>query len=330
MPVPEISGKRILFGVLNWGMGHASRSSVLIEMLTRNRNTVEIVSSGMAFAYLKKRFPELKIYDLEHAELVYPKHSQLWFALLMQRKKIFGSIQHENNWLKKHLTTNHADLVISDNCYGFYHKNVHSIFMTHQLHLKAPFFEGRLNTKIRSLIDPFNEIWIPDTAGDLNLAGELSHPPLADKNCTYIGTLSVLEKNNLPQRYAYCAVISGPEKQRSLFESSVIEFLKNKKKPAVVIRGVFSPDVSASTLNNIQIHDFLHGKELAHVINQSEVVICRSGYSSIMDLYTLEKPCLLLPTPGQTEQEYLCKKHMQQGIKTLENVEPVRISLCKG
>ena len=39
---------------------------------------------------------------------------------------------------------------------------------------------------------------------------------------------------------------------------------------------------------------------------QSEVVIARSGYSSIMDLVKLRaSKVLLVPTPGQTEQEYL-------------------------
>jgi hypothetical protein len=329
MPVPQISHKRILVGVLNWGMGHASRSSVIIENLIGQQNTVELVSSGIAFNYLQNRFPNLTIHNLNFPELIYPSHNQLWLNLLLQQKKITGGIKQENNWIKKYVETNVFDLIISDNCYGFFHESVQSILITHQLNLKTPFFEKKLNRKIQYLIAPFNEVWIPDEEGEMNLSGELSHPVLASKKCVYIGALSALQKTLLPSKYTWCAVISGPEKQRTIFENKVLEFLSRKKEPAVLIRGIFSKK-SLPVNKTISVFNFLQGPALAETMNASENIICRSGYSSIMDLYTLEKPCLMVPTPGQTEQEYLFQKHTKLRVSDLENVQPVKISLCRG
>jgi hypothetical protein len=53
------------------------------------------------------------------------------------------------------------------------------------------------------------------------------------------------------------------------------------------------------------IYDHLPAKALATLIREAEIVVSRSGYSTVMDLATLGKRAVLIPTPGQTEQEYL-------------------------
>jgi len=40
-------------------------------------------------------------------------------------------------------------------------------------------------------------------------------------------------------------------------------------------------------------------------VAQSKVIVARAGYSTLMDLADWKKPCVLIPTPGQPEQEYL-------------------------
>ena len=40
-------------------------------------------------------------------------------------------------------------------------------------------------------------------------------------------------------------------------------------------------------------------------MQNARIIISRAGYSTIMDLVKLQKSALLVPTPGQTEQEYL-------------------------
>ena len=54
--------------------------------------------------------------------------------------------------------------------------------------------------------------------------------------------------------------------------------------------------------------------ELEQAFNESERVLCRSGYTTIMDLVKLQKKAFFIPTPGQYEQEYLAKKYKEEGL----------------
>jgi len=60
-------------------------------------------------------------------------------------------------------------------------------------------------------------------------------------------------------------------------------------------------------IGNIKVYDYLLTDELEQVISKSEVVLCRSGYSTIMDLSVMNKKVFFIPTKGQFEQEYLAK-----------------------
>lgn len=334
MGLLEISNKRILFGVLNWGLGHASRSSQIIEQLLTQNNSIELASSGQALAYLKIKFPNLICHTIESGEIIYPAHNQLWFKLLLQSKKIVSTIKNETEFVQKAIANNSTiDLIISDNCYGFYSSSIHSIFITHQLNIKTPFLEHKLQGKIHALINPFNEIWIPDFEDDKNLAGQLSHPIIANKKCTYIEPLSVLKNTSSNQTseivYDYCAIISGPEKQRTVFENTVLKFLKKQYRPTILIRGIVSNPTSAiDSTKLITVHDNKIGNDLLEIINKSKIVIARSGYSTIMDMFYLQKSCMLIPTPGQTEQEYLFTKHFGKTSPKLEEIRPKLIVPC--
>ena len=58
----------------------------------------------------------------------------------------------------------------------------------------------------------------------------------------------------------------------------------------------------------------MNAKDLNTAILQSDLIICRPGYSTIMDLARLGKKAIFIPTPGQTEQEYLAEYFMEKGI----------------
>jgi predicted glycosyltransferase len=64
----------------------------------------------------------------------------------------------------------------------------------------------------------------------------------------------------------------------------------------------------------IKVFNHLPADELRQEIERAEWVISRCGYSTIMDLVALQKKALLIPTPAQTEQEYLAaylhRKHI--------------------
>jgi len=244
MVAGEIYDRRILFGVLNWGLGHATRSAALIGQLQQQGNRLTVVSSGEALYYLRQRFPNLTCMEMPAQEIVYARHHYAWLSILAQQKKIRSNIKVEKQSLEKILGQQDIDLIISDNCYGFFNDRIHSILLTHQVNIQAPFFEKTAQQKIHRLLQPFHEIWIPDIVQEHNLSGKLSHPGLAGKPCTYIGPLSDLDtaaQTAAPPVYHYCAVISGPEKHRTLFENKVIAFLLTQKKPAVLIRGTNLP-----------------------------------------------------------------------------------------
>jgi UDP-N-acetylglucosamine:LPS N-acetylglucosamine transferase len=64
---------------------------------------------------------------------------------------------------------------------------------------------------------------------------------------------------------------------------------------------------------NYTIYNHLPGNEVAEILQKSEFIICRSGYTSVMELLSLQKKSILIPTPAQTEQEFLAQHLMQQG-----------------
>ena len=61
-------------------------------------------------------------------------------------------------------------------------------------------------------------------------------------------------------------------------------------------------------LGNVSVFSHLPDQELARLIPESRIVLSRPGYSSIMDLVYFGKQAIFVPTPGQTEQEYLAEK----------------------
>ena len=58
----------------------------------------------------------------------------------------------------------------------------------------------------------------------------------------------------------------------------------------------------------------MNSEQLETAFNQSKEVLCRSGYTTVMDLAKLGKKAFFIPTPGQYEQEYLAEKYRLEGI----------------
>jgi UDP-N-acetylglucosamine:LPS N-acetylglucosamine transferase len=55
------------------------------------------------------------------------------------------------------------------------------------------------------------------------------------------------------------------------------------------------------------------------------MVISRAGYSSIMELASLQKPAILVATPGQTEQEYLAERLSKKGFCVMQQQNALNI-----
>jgi UDP-N-acetylglucosamine:LPS N-acetylglucosamine transferase len=223
--------------------------------------------------------------------------------MLIQIPKILFNIQKENNQLKGIINDFKIDGIISDNRYGMYSNDIPSVFITHQLEIQTPIFKNFIKKINNKLISRFSECWIPDF--EINgIAGKLSRLTNTTKNYKYIGPLSRFVNKKSEIKYDILAIISGPEPQRSILEKTLIKELKIHKKKSLLLQG--KPEKKyTDKINNLTIKSHLSSEELNLAMLESRLIICRSGYSTVMDLFKLQKNAILIPTPGQTEQEYL-------------------------
>jgi uncharacterized protein (TIGR00661 family) len=302
---------RILVAPLDWGLGHATRCVPVIQELLRQDHEVSIASDGAPGSLLRQEFPDLSFLPLPGYGVKYGRSATgLIWKMFTQSRKILKAIKSEHRWLLDVVDKYSFDAVISDNRYGLYHPDILSIFITHQLSIKSPlgaWTEKWLQLRNYRYIDRFSACWVPDYETGLGLAGDLSHPPKKPRvPLQYIGPLSRLEKTNEAEiKQNLLVVLSGPEPQRTLLENIIIRDIAHYPGTATVVRGLpTSPNIIPST-NTIRFYNHLPAADLNKEMNQAEFIISRSGYSTVMDLMTLGKKSVLIPTPGQTEQEYL-------------------------
>ncbi|MBK7310502.1 MAG: hypothetical protein IPI93_06840 [Sphingobacteriaceae bacterium] len=277
----------------------------IIRTLLSSGNTVILGTTSLTEKIFKEEFPELKHLQLPEYDISYSSILPLWLKLGTQYTKVLKAIKSEHEIVEEYIAVHNINVVISDNRYGLYSKNAHSIIVCHQLSLKTPFFQKWSNSTHVELLKKFNEVWVPDyEEKDAKLAGELSENVFG-LNCKYIGPLSRLEKREAEIRYDYLFLLSGPEPTQTDLLKSVIDKLKSYKGKAVIISSSsFKIDLPA----NIILIKLPNANELSQLIAESKTIVCRSGYSTLMDIYLLEKKeLILIPTPGQTEQEYLAE-----------------------
>ena len=231
--------------------------------------------------------------------------------IFFQIPKILIQINRENRWLNIFLRRESIDAIISDNRYGLHSKKIISVFITHQLQIKTPF--GKITDKILQklnyrYIDKFSVCWVPDFKNNNSLAGKLSHPGIFPGiPVHYIGLLSRFAKKETSAFYKILILLSGPEPQRTILENIILNDLKLYNEKTILVRGLPEEKKIITVSSNVEVHNHLSATELNEKICQSEIVICRSGYSTIMDLARLRQKSIMTPTPGQTEQEYLAE-----------------------
>ena len=324
--------KRILVAPLNWGLGHATRCIPLIKSLQQNQCEVIIAANGAAATVLRNEFPDLLFITTPGIEIKYSS-SGLFFVwrLLLQIPALLKQLRDENKWLKQQIPLLNIDGVISDNRYGLHNPAILSILITHQLGILSGFgqwLDSMINSFVFSYLNQFDEIWVPDYEKPYALAGALSHPKKLPKTpIKYIGILNRFSSLPIPPPLPsshLLLLVSGPEPQRSLLE----EKFRNE---VVAYTGTFTlvcgkPGLTHHNKSLVTdkltlfygsstnaIHEHLDAHQLQEEINKAEFIICRSGYTSLMELIPTGKKLLLIPTPGQAEQTYLAKYCQEQG-----------------
>lgn len=298
----QTTKNKIIIAPLNWGLGHATRCISIINALLLENFTPIIASDGNALVFLQQEFPNLQSLKLPSYHIKYGKN--LKWNLLLQTPTILKAIQQEKKIIANFLLEN-KDVVgiISDNRFGTRNKNIPSIYITHQVNVLSgftTFFTSYIHQKI---INKFQECWIPDNKNS-DFSGKLSTTKNIN-NKKYIGVLSRFKKEALPHTIDVLIVISGVEPNRTYLEEKLISIFKNSTKKIVFVLGKLDSVQKKWTHNNCMFYNFVLSKELQKLINSAKIVVCRSGYSSIMDLAFLGKKAFFIPTENQPEQEYL-------------------------
>jgi len=301
---------RVLIVPLDWGLGHATRCIPIINTISGPGVELLIAGEGDSLKILGKVQPSSVILRLKGYRLRYSKDRKFFLLkMLLQLPGIFWTINAEKKWLKKTIAAHKIDAVISDNRFGLYHPSIRSVFITHQLFINTGNkWLDKLAQKINyHFINKFDECWVPDTKGNPNLAGKLSHPiQLPSIPVSYLGILSRFKKLPVEKKYDLLILLSGPEPQRSIFENLLLQQLKEISGTIVLVRGLPSEEKKLPLPNEqLIVHNHLPAEALNELILQSKNIVARCGYSTVMDLYALGQKAILVPTPGQTEQEYL-------------------------
>lgn len=308
--------KRILVAPLDWGLGHAARCIPLIRYLLERNCKVIIGADGRPFDLLKKEFPSCEFVRMSGYHIMYPENGSMALKMASQIPKILAGIKREHNELKKIVSAKKIDAVISDNRFGLWTKGVPCVFITHQLMVKSPFGEKFIHELNKKYISKYNECWVPDVQEKNNLSGDLSHKYPLPPNSKFIGILSRFVKPvGKPElKRKLLVILSGPELQRTVFEKIILRQISSVSGSALIVQGITEKNDRSRISNEVEIVSHLASHELEREILSSEIILSRPGYSTVMDLATLKKKAIFVPTPGQTEQEYLAGYYLKHKI----------------
>jgi UDP-N-acetylglucosamine transferase subunit ALG13 len=313
--------KRVLVAPLDWGLGHAARCIPIIRQLIARGCEVFIAGNGRSLELLKVEFPGLKFFVLAPYDPVYPVSGGMAWKMASQLPKFITTIRREHEQLEQIIRDHTIGLVISDNRYGCWSAHVPSVFITHQSNILMPERFGWLAGGVRwaneQMMKKFSACWIPDLPGDRSLAGTLAnldglHPSIS---CRHIGILSrFIRPAFVEKRFDLLCIFSGPEPQRTLLEKIVTRQVTGSGLKTAIVRGI--PPLEKQDSLDVKAHvlEFASSGELQDLLDRSEVVLARSGFSTVMDLAKLGKKAIFVPTPGQTEQEYLASQLSKRGI----------------
>mgnify|MGYP000379545232 CR=1 FL=1 len=308
---------RVLIACLDWGLGHAARSLPVADALQELGATPILASAGNAGAFLRAERPELKYLPLPAYNIHYRSRSMV-SSMALQAPKLAYTAWREHQLLQRYIKTHQIDAVISDNRFGCFSRKVPGVFLTHQLHpiVPMPPLQPLANGLNRAFLYRFQECWVPDLPGANGLSGALSHPPLAGIPTHYIGWLSrftgLLATTTLKAPMDTLAVLSGPEPQRTYLEDALLAQYPQLPGHHTLVRGI-PEEAPHRQEGKVTIINYLKGKALWEAIQHTAVVIGRPGYSSLMDWGLAQKKVLCIPTPGQTEQEYLAQRLHRAG-----------------
>jgi len=327
--------KTVLVAPLNWGLGHATRIVPIVEVLLKYNSKVILAADKRPYEFLKQRFPDIEIIRFPGFEPEYTSNASMALKMVFSFPSMLIKARKAHKLLQKIITHHHVDIIISDNRFEAYSKDAYSVFITHQLNIQTnglqKIFKPIITKLIYNYIKHYDELWIPDYEDpEQNLSGKLSHvKKFPIKNHHFIGPLSRFEPNedyNDIKKDDLLIILSGPEPQRTKLEDLLIKKVLQSNLKTTILQS--KPEENKHTQKeNIKFISHASDKQIAALIKSAKMIISRPGYSTVMDLSIFGKKAIFIPTPGQTEQEYLANKLKNQDYCYYEKQEAFDLNI---
>lgn len=303
-----------------------ARCVPLIQALESLGAEVLLASDGAALHLLRAEFPHLPTFELPSYRIRYDTYNMVW-NIARQLPRIVWAVRAEQAATEQLVAEHGIHGIISDNRYGCFSQQANSVMLTHQPTPRIPSFllNWPAQMVLRRALAKFDAVWVPDAPGEPNLSGQLSHGEPAHPNTQFVGILTRMKSYLREREYDVAVVLSGPEPQRSVLENRLMEQAMSLPQDFIFIQGKPQTKQHYRVGENIEVVSYLTSKDLNDVLMASRIIVCRSGYSSIMDLAVLGKKAILVPTPGQTEQEYLAQILADQNLFLAQHQDKINL-----
>ena len=286
-------------------------------------NNVIIASGEEHLSLFRNELPGLTYINFTGFKPRYSRFLPQYLSLLFKIPALLYHIIREHHKLRRIIAEYAVDIIISDNRFGLWNRKVITVYITHMPLIPLPkylkFIEPLGVYLHRQIIKKYTLCFIPDLPGNMNLSGRLSHRLKLPDNVRYIGILSRFidpeqPKDENPIKFHHNTVIlSGPEPQRKILKQKLVTLLKDKEPITVMFEGNPGNRGKIARNENIIFYSHLPAYRMKEMITSSDSIITRAGYTTLMELVSLNCTALIIPTPGQTEQEYLAEYLSEKG-----------------
>ena len=240
-----MSGTTIVISPLNWGFGHAGRMIPLALELQRRGNEVIFGADAGLLPLIENELPGIKLVEIPGLRIRYSRCLPQYLSIFLQLPLVIFHAVREHYLLIRLAEQLKPSVIISDNRFGFFHRKIFSVYVTHQVRIPFPrilgFMEPFAAWLHRMIIRRYDLCLVPDYPGPVNLSGRLSHDLKLPDNVHYMGPLSRFGTppdlkgltmpapsgdNPTPPETYCCLILSGPEPQRSLLLEKVSASLR--------------------------------------------------------------------------------------------------------
>ena len=316
-------GRKILYGVYHWGLGHATRSLGLIRALLAHGDAVTIViAPGPGMRLLQSELGDAcDFHPFRDTPAPFSRYPAIFYLRMAAAMPwVLAGYRREHRLAERLVKERRYDCVVSDSRLGLWSRAVPSYCIFHSIHQRVPFLSRSTERFVewgqRDLLKGFTKVLIPDIADGGGLSGWLGHDPAFDwgkGRLVYIGPLSSVPRMDVEQDVDVFFSVSGIEPQRGLLEDMVLEALPKLSGRIVVTLGRPHNDGERREVAGATVYGYLDRRRQAEMLNRARLVMTRSGYTTLMELAGLGRKALFVATPGQSEQEYLARLHREHG-----------------